>query len=112
MKKTYIARQAILDRHLKTIGYELFFRDSAENKFPEIDQDIASSKLIIQNHIQGDIKTLCMGKLAFINFTKSNLIHKFPLMFDKELIVILRQERKIKLQNVGSDCSAIYDCKV
>ncbi|PKI16231.1 EAL and HDOD domain-containing protein [Colwellia sp. 12G3] len=88
MKKTYIARQAILDRHLKTIGYELFFRDSSDNNFPEVDQDIASSKLIIQNHIQGDIQTLCMGKLAFINFTESNLIHKFPLMFDKELIVI------------------------
>jgi len=29
-----------------------------------------------------------MGKLAFINFTKSNLINKFPLIFDKELIVI------------------------
>lgn len=88
MKNTYIARQAIFDRNLGTIGYELFFRDSSENKFPEVDQDIASSKHIIQNHIQSDIQTLCMGKLAFINFTESNLIHKFPLMFDKELIVI------------------------
>lgn len=88
MKKTYIARQAVFDRNLDTIGYELFFRDTAENKFPEVDQDIASSKLIIQNHIQSDIQTLCMGKLAFINFTESNLIHKFPLMFDKDLIVI------------------------
>jgi EAL and modified HD-GYP domain-containing signal transduction protein len=88
MKKTYIARQAIFDRHLETVGYELFFRNSSVNEFPEIDQDIASSKLIIQNHIQSDIQTLCMGKLAFINFTESNLIHKFPLMFDKNLIVI------------------------
>ena len=88
MKKTYIARQAIFDKKLNTIGYEIFFRDSSDNNFPEIDQDIASSKLIIQNHIQNDIQTLSMGKLAFINFTESNLIHKFPLMFDKELIVI------------------------
>jgi EAL and modified HD-GYP domain-containing signal transduction protein len=88
MKKTYIARQAIFDRNLETIGYELFFRDSSENKFPEVDQDIASSKLIIQNHIQSDIQTLCMGKLAFINFTESNLRHKYPLNNDKELIVI------------------------
>ncbi|MFQ3277610.1 MAG: EAL and modified HD-GYP domain-containing signal transduction protein [Colwellia sp.] len=29
-----------------------------------------------------------MGKLAFINFIKSNLINKFLLMFNKELIVI------------------------
>ena len=88
MKKTYIARQAIFDRNFETVGYELFFRNSSVNEFPEVDQDIASSKLIIQNHIQSDIQTLCMGKLAYINFTESNLIHKFPLMFDKNLIVI------------------------
>ena len=88
MKNTYIARQAILNERSETIGYELLFRDSPENKFPEIEHDIASSKLIIQNHIHGDIQTISMGKLAFINFTENCLIHKFPLMFDKDSIVI------------------------
>ncbi|MCP4987922.1 MAG: HDOD domain-containing protein [Colwellia sp.] len=88
MKNTYIARQAILNANMETIGYELLFRDSPENKFPEIDQDVASSKLIIQNHIYGDIKALSMGKIAFINFTENSLIHKYPLMFDKDAIVI------------------------
>jgi len=88
MYSTYIARQAILDRNSKTIGYELLFRDSPENKFPEIDQDVASSKLIIQNHLQGDIKAISLGKLAFINFTEKCLINKYPLMFDNKSIVI------------------------
>lgn len=88
MYNTYIARQAILDRESKTVGYELLFRDSPENKFPEIDPDIASSKLIIQNHIHGNIKSLSMGKVAFINFTEKCLINKYPLMFDKKSIVI------------------------
>ena len=88
MKNSYIARQAILNEQSETIGYELLFRESLDNKFPEVGQDIASSKLIIQNHIHGDIKTLTMGKLAFINFTENCLIHKFPLMFDKNSIVI------------------------
>ena len=88
MEISYIARQAILDRNNQTIGYEILFRDSPNNKFPEIDQDIASSKLIIQNHFQGDIKSVSLGKLAFINFTEKCLIDKYPLMFDKEAIVI------------------------
>ncbi|MDO6428750.1 HDOD domain-containing protein [Thalassotalea sp. 1_MG-2023] len=88
MYSTYIARQAILDRNSNTIGYELLFRDSPDNKFPEIDQDVASSKLIIQNHLQGDIKAIALGKLAFINFTEKCLINKYPLMFDKNSIVI------------------------
>jgi len=88
MQISYIARQAILDRNNQTVGYELLFRDSPENKFPEIDQDIASSKLIIQNHFQGDIQSVSLGKLAFINFTEKCLIDKYPLMFDKKTIVI------------------------
>jgi len=98
MKNTYIARQAILNEKSETIGYELLFRDSPDNKFPEVEHDIASSKLIIQNHIHGDIKTISMGKLAFINFTENCLIHKFPLMFDKDTIVIelVGQEKPTK----------------
>ncbi len=88
MELSYIARQAILDRNNQTIGYELLFRDSPANKFPEIDQDIASSKLVIQNHFQGDIQSISLGKLAFINFTEKCLINKYPLMFDKAAIVI------------------------
>jgi len=88
MKNTYIARQAILNEKLETIGYELLFRDNLDNKFPEIEHDVASSKLIIQNHIHGDIQKISMGKLAFINFTENSLINKFPLMFDKDTIVI------------------------
>jgi len=98
MKNTYIARQAILNENAETIGYELLFRDSLNNKFPEVEHDVASSKLIIQNHIHGDIKTITMGKLAFINFTENCLIHKFPLMFDKDSIVIelVGQEKPTK----------------
>lgn len=88
MESTYIARQAIFDRHANTIGYELLFRDSLRNSFPEIDQDIATSKLIIQNHIHGNIKALSMGKPAFINFTEKCLVNKYPLMFDNKSIVI------------------------
>jgi EAL and modified HD-GYP domain-containing signal transduction protein len=88
MQISYIARQAILDRNNQTVGYEILFRDSPENKFPEIDQDVASSKLIIQNHFQGDIQSISLGKLAFINFTEKCLIDKYPLMFDKATIVI------------------------
>jgi EAL and modified HD-GYP domain-containing signal transduction protein len=88
MQSTYIARQAIFNRKYNTIGYELFFRDSPDNKFPEIDQDIATSKIIIQNHIHGSIEAISLGKPAYINFTEKSLINKYPLMFDPSSIVI------------------------
>lgn len=88
MYSTYTARQAIFDRKNNVIGYELLFRDCEDNQFPDIDPDIATSKLIIQNHLHDDISSLCLGKTAFINFNEQCLINKFPLMFDKDSIVI------------------------
>jgi len=88
MQNTYIARQAIFDYKSNTVGYELLFRDSLNNHFPEVDPDMATSKLIIQNYLHDDIATISMGKLAFINFTEHCLINKYPLMFDKDSIVI------------------------
>ncbi|WP_448246621.1 EAL and HDOD domain-containing protein [Thalassotalea agariperforans] len=88
MYSTYTARQAIFDRKNNVIGYELLFRDSEENQFPVIDPDIATSKLIIQNHLHDDITALCLGKPAYINFNEQCLINKFPLMFDKNSVVI------------------------
>lgn len=88
MYSTYTARQAIFDRKNKVIGYELLFRDCEENQFPNIAPDIATSKLIIQNYLHDDISSLCLGKVAFINFNEQCLINKFPLMFDKDAIVI------------------------
>ncbi len=88
MQSTYIARQAIFDRKSQAFGYELLFRDSDNNEFPEIDPDVATSKMIIQNHIHGDIETISLGKLAFINFTEKTLVNKYPLMFNTQSIVI------------------------
>lgn len=88
MQNTYIARQAIFDTQSNTVGYELLFRNSPDNCFPEMDLDVASSKLIIQNHLHGDIKKISMNKTAYINFTENCLIHKYPLVFDKSSIVI------------------------
>ncbi len=88
MYNTYTARQAIFDHKKNVIGYEILFRDSTDNQFPDIDLDIATSKLIIQNHLLDDITSLCLDKKAFINFNEQSLINKFPLMFNKSNLVI------------------------
>jgi len=85
---TFIARQAILDINLKTIGYELLFRDSLDNVFKEASPEKATSKVILQNHILGDLSTLCFGKLAFINFDEFTLLQNTPLLFNAKSIVV------------------------
>ena len=65
---TFIARQAILDVNLQTIGYELLFRDNLDNTFRVLSPEKATSQLILQHHILGDLSSICFDKLAFINF--------------------------------------------
>ncbi|MCC5854195.1 MAG: HDOD domain-containing protein [Idiomarina sp.] len=78
MAFSYIARQPILDRQQRVYGYELLFRDSEKNVFPDVHPDEATSKLLLQQHLIGDIHNVCLGKLAFINFHTNTLLHKFP----------------------------------
>ena len=88
MELKFVARQAILDEQSTTIGYELLFRDSLTNAFSESSNDKATSQVIIQNHLLGNLSQICAGKKAFINFHDNTILQKFPLMFDKEMIVV------------------------
>ena len=88
MELKFVARQAILDEQSTTIGYELLFRDSLTNAFSESNNDKATSQVIIQNHLLGNLSQICAGKKAFINFHDNSILQKFPLMFDKEMIVV------------------------
>ncbi|WP_113907781.1 EAL and HDOD domain-containing protein [Aliidiomarina celeris] len=88
MPYSYIARQPILDRQKHVYGYELLFRNSEKNEFPDIHPDEATSKLLLQQHLIGDINTVCLGKTAFINFHTNTLLHKFPGFLQKESVWI------------------------
>ena len=47
----YVARQPIFDTELNVFAYELLFRDSEHNCFPEIPADEATSKILTVHHL-------------------------------------------------------------
>ncbi len=65
---SYVARQPILDRDLKTHAYELLFRDSLNNVFPSISSQQATSRLVVEQFLQQNIDQLLGGRPCFINF--------------------------------------------
>jgi c-di-GMP phosphodiesterase len=83
-----IARQAILDSDKNAYGYELLYRNSLENAFNHSKPEQATSQVILQNHVLGDLKNLCGNKKAFINFDERSLLSKLPLMLDENSIVV------------------------
>ncbi|MDP4530408.1 HDOD domain-containing protein [Alkalimonas delamerensis] len=84
----YIARQPIFDEHKTLYGYELLFRDGEQNCFPNVDGDMATSRLLTEHHLMVGVEQIAAGKLAFINFSAETLIHHFPTSIDPATTVI------------------------
>ncbi|MCC5826492.1 HDOD domain-containing protein [Alkalimonas sp.] len=84
----YAARQPILDRNKELYAYELLFRDSLDNVFPDIDGDEATSKMIEGSQFSFSLEDFLGDKPGFINFTLDTLQKKYPRMLPKEQIVV------------------------
>jgi EAL and modified HD-GYP domain-containing signal transduction protein len=85
----YVARQPILDRAKNLFAYELLLRDSLDNIFPKnINEDVATAKIIEGLEFNLGLESLTQGSLAFINFTHDSIINGYPLLLDKDKIVV------------------------
>ena len=84
----YAARQPILDVNKKLYAYELLFRDSIDNVFPDIDGDEATSKMIEASKFNMGISEFTSTKPAFINFTLETLSQGYPEMLTNEEVVV------------------------
>ena len=85
---SYVARQAILDKHKRLYAYELLFRDGVSNSFPDIEPDEATSKLLTNNHLNIGLDTITGGKISFINFHEETLLYRFPTSLEPASVVI------------------------
>ncbi|MEF1307112.1 histidine kinase, partial [Vibrio owensii] len=83
MKYSYVARQPILDREKRTIGYELLFRDGPKNTFPEVEPELATSRLLSDHFLTTHYSTLG-DKLGFVNFPYQSLVNLVPTLFPNE----------------------------
>lgn len=84
----YAARQPILDKEKKLYAYELLFRDSIDNVFPEIDGDEATSKMIEASKFNMGISDFTGNKPAFINFTLDTLSKGYPNLLTTDEVVV------------------------
>lgn len=84
----YAARQPILDANKKLYAYELLFRDSIDNVFPDTDGDEATSKMVEATKFNMDISDFTSGHLAYINFTLETLEQGYPEMLANDEVVV------------------------
>ncbi|APH03854.1 EAL and HDOD domain-containing protein [Bacillus weihaiensis] len=86
--EVFVARQPILNNNEEVIAYELLYRGSKDNVFPNIDGDRATTEVIINSFLNIGMQDLSEGKKCFINFTGSLLKSKLPTYFNPNSIVV------------------------
>lgn len=86
--EVFVAKQPIYNQSLEVFAYELLYRSSLENSFPEIDGDQATADVIINSYLNIGIDQLSDGKPCFINFTENLLQLRLPTYFTPREIVV------------------------
>ncbi|WDP90096.1 MAG: HDOD domain-containing protein [Desulfobacter sp.] len=84
----FVARQPVFTAEKKIFGYELLFRISLDNAFPDIDGTTATSGVLANTFFSFGLDNILAGKPGLINFTRDLLVRQTPLIFPKEHIII------------------------
>ncbi len=105
----YAARQPILDKNKNLFAYELLFRDSIDNIFPDIDGDEATSKMIEASKFNMGIHEFTGNKPAFINFTLETLSKGYAGMLTNEEVVVEILETVKPGKKLLALCKDLYD---
>lgn len=69
----FVARQAIFNRKQNVVAYELLFRNSPKNFFPDIEEGHATARLIMENQLNLGTRHITSGKTALINIGPESL---------------------------------------
>ena len=86
----FISRQAIFDKYLRVIGYELLHRSTEENQFNPISEDgvLETNEVLVNAFLIFGLKNLTRGKRAFINFPINSLLKESPALLPANSMVI------------------------
>lgn len=69
----YVGRQPIFDRKGNIYGYELLYRNSQVNRFPNVNPESATLGVLINTFLSIGVENVSEGHRSFINFTEKLL---------------------------------------
>jgi len=105
----YAARQPILDKDKNLFGYELLFRDSIDNVFPDVDGDEATTKMVEASKFNLGVGEFTANKPAFINFTLETLSCGYANMLSTEEVVVEILETVKPGKKLLAICKELYE---
>src|ERR1041384_3155359 len=84
----YVGRQAIFDRRLDVVGYELLYRDSEENRARFDDVTQASAQTMLNAFVEIGLDTLVGNVPAYVNVAADFLLGNYPIPLPPERAVL------------------------
>ncbi|MGB5854862.1 MAG: HDOD domain-containing protein [Oceanisphaera sp.] len=84
----FVARQAILDGRGNPLGYELLFRTSLENRFPDVEAELATRRLMAEQFLSQKVEDLVGQSLCFVNFPDSLIREGMSDTFNQQQLVL------------------------
>jgi EAL and modified HD-GYP domain-containing signal transduction protein len=108
MEEVFVGRQPILDANGDLFAYELLYRNSNNNYFPNIDPEIATIGVIVNTFLSPGFEQIA-AKKTFINFSASLLVTDiFDTLAPERIVIEILEDVKItpiilsKLQKLKS----------
>lgn len=84
----HVARQAILDSRSRVFGYELLYRERADQTSCADSSDRATARVLTDAILALGLDTLTNGKPAFVNFTRQLLLTDAAILIPSGCLVI------------------------
>ena len=84
----YVGRQAVFDRRRQTVGYELLFRNSDENRARFSDADQATATTMLNALVELGLDTLAGTLPVYVNLPERFLLGGYPIPLPPERTVI------------------------
>ena len=103
--KVFVARQPIFDTRERVVAYELLFRSGPDNFFPNVDGDVASSRVINDSLMTFGLASLVGTRKVYINVTRKVLC--------EELYAVLPVRKTVVelLETIEPDAETISACR-
>ena len=84
----FVGRQAIFDRRLVVVGYELLFRNSEENRARFTDGNAATATTMLSSFVEIGLDALVGPLPVWVNLPADFLLGRYPLPMPPERTVI------------------------
>ena len=84
----YVGRQALFDRRLQVVGYELLYRNSEENRARFTDADKATAETMLNAFVELGLDALAPGLPVWVNLPEAFLLGKYPIPLPADRTVL------------------------